>query len=144
MSAKNQFEEAYKRLISGKGKIVKSGEPINISNVAKEAGRQRSALRAGRGFDDLIERIRNHTSNSEKKRTSNKQSRIERRIENDDARILKLETENSKLKSQNLSLLLKVYQLQMLINEKNIKPKKMAEVINISERVDGLEDGIDW
>ncbi len=52
-----QFEEAFERLKKGRTKILPAGAPLTLTNVAREAGRSPSALRADR-YPELIQRIK--------------------------------------------------------------------------------------
>lgn len=84
--ASDQFEEAFDRLLHGESRNLPSGAPVNLSNVAKEAGKSPSALRRDR-YPDLIQRIKLHMA-SEKEvekfsapaRKRNRSRRIEQRL----------------------------------------------------------------
>ncbi|RLA82427.1 MAG: hypothetical protein DRG78_07195 [Epsilonproteobacteria bacterium] len=59
MSVVKEYEEALERLINNVPQNVPKNGKINNDTVALEANRKRGAIKAKRGFDDLMKKIEN-------------------------------------------------------------------------------------
>ncbi|NRP09030.1 MULTISPECIES: hypothetical protein [unclassified Marinobacterium] len=131
MALKDDLRDAFERL-------KKNGGVVNLASVAREAGRQRSIFRKGRGYDDLIEEISIYSADmqSADKKVS---SRNQRKSDNDASYIASLEKENNMLKSQNISLLYRLYTLEAQMRDLDVKPNPLATVTDISERFEGID-----
>lgn len=143
MSALDDFKAAYERLKKNKPIICEKNTPINLSNIAKEAGKTRSSLRKGRGFDEFIEKIQSEINSSDQgvKRTSN---RKEKRIESLQETVERLKQENSLLKSQNLSLLMSNYAMERQLKKYDIKPQKVVEFTDFKEEFSDIDPNADF
>jgi|CEGF01.1.fsa_nt_gi predicted RNase H-like nuclease (RuvC/YqgF family) len=143
MSALDDFKEAYERLKKNKPIICEKNTPINLANIAKEAGKTRSSLRKGRGFDEFIEKVQSEINSSDQgaKRTSN---RKEKRIESLQETVERLKQENSLLKSQNLSLLMSNYAMERQLKKRDIKPQKVVEFTDFKEEFSDIDLNADF
>ena len=60
-NANDSFRDAFNRLKSGRPTVVERGTPVSQNNVAREAGRDPSALRKSR-YPELIKEIQEYVA----------------------------------------------------------------------------------
>ncbi len=141
MAAIDDFRDAFERLKKGNSLNIPKGSPVNQATVAAEAGRTRSSLRKGRGYDDLLAEIKSYSNEGGNKRTS---SRLERMVENSEETMARLKRENSFLKSQNLSLLLKCHSMEKLLKQEGLSTKNLHSVTSIEETLSDVDPDLDF
>ena len=94
-TAEQSFREAFERLKSNRPKLLAQGAPITQNNVAREAGRDPSALKKSR-YPLLISEIQAFTASEreqkkEKKRATDNRSRtLQKRLADSQKQVGKL------------------------------------------------------
>lgn len=125
--AEERFREAFQRLKSGCPVILDVGAPVTQNNVAKEAGRDPSALRKIR-YPDLIQEIQSWVSHlngggSDKLLVSTLRSRI--KVLED--RVKQLERDRDMAQS----LLVQAHDRIVVLSQKNEKLSLSAKPDNV-------------
>lgn len=77
-TADANFREAFERLKAGVPKVLPHGTPVSQNNVAKEAGRDSSALRKSR-FPGLVADIKEFLASNENMRPPSERQRVLKR-----------------------------------------------------------------
>ena len=83
-SAEERFRRAFERLKAGKPEVLPKGTPVSQNNVAKEAGKDPSALKAKR-FPELIKHIQDYVrEHGGQEREDAAKAKVERREARED------------------------------------------------------------
>lgn len=78
LSAEQRFRQAFERLKAGEPKVLPKGTPVSQNNVAKEAGRDPTALRKSR-LPSLIREIQAYVELHGDDRPSKRQVQLKQR-----------------------------------------------------------------
>jgi len=119
LSAEQRFRKAFNRLKDDKPKVLAKGTPVSQNNVAKEAGKDPSALRRSR-FPSLIREIQTYIELYKNDRPSQRQKMLEQRRQRQEHRdrlkVVEAERDDaqSKLASANRRIIELHEELQMV------------------------------
>lgn len=127
VSAESEFRAAFHRLINGRPILLAVGALVSQNNVAKEAGRDPSALRKNR-YPDLIREIQEWiTKNSKVDPKKDEILSLKRRVEELRARVVQLEKDRDLAQS----LLIQAHDRIVILSRQNEKLSKELPVSNV-------------
>ena len=112
LTAEQLFREAFQRLKDGTPKVLKGGTPVSQNNVAKEAGRDPSALRKSR-YPSLVREIQAYVQIHGQERPSKRKELLKKRKARASlqARVAEVEAQRDAAQSQLGSAIRRIVEL---------------------------------